>query len=73
MADEITDERVAATWSIELNCDCPKCGEYVDLLTAADFWDGRELDLGEHGTERADKLPVYCPECGHEFEVECAY
>lgn len=74
-ADRIpTEERVAATWTIELNCDCPKCGEYVDLLTHSDFWDGRkDLALGEHSTKRADRLPVACPECNHEFEVECVY
>lgn len=34
-------EKVAATWDIQLNCDCPKCGGYVNLLHAPDFWDGR--------------------------------
>lgn len=23
---------VTATWDITLNCDCPKCEEFVDLL-----------------------------------------
>ena len=63
-------EKVAAQWSVELVCDCPKCEEYVDLLTASDFWDGRRgFAVGEHGTPRADNLDVCCPECGHELSL----
>lgn len=70
----MSDERVAATWDIQLNCDCPKCGNYVDLLTAPDFWDGRsDFKIGEHDTKRADNLSVQCPECDHEFIVECVW
>lgn len=72
MADE-TAALVEASWSIELNCECPECREYVDLLSDAEFWDGRNLDIGEHDTPRADNLPVCCPECGHVFEVKCVY
>ena len=64
---------VDANWTVELNCDCPKCGEYVDLLTAPDFWDGRHLDIAEHGTKRSNALEVSCPKCGHDFEVSCVY
>lgn len=62
-----------ATWDISLDCECPKCGEYVDLLRAADFWDGRVLDIGEHDTDRSKGVEVLCPECGHEFEVDLEY
>jgi hypothetical protein len=64
---------VAAQWTVELNCDCPKCGEYVDLLEYPDFWDGRKLEIAEHDTERSRAVEVACPECDHVFEVECRY
>jgi len=70
---EPTTTPVYATWSISLDTDCPKCGKYVDLLQADDFWDGRHLELGEHGTERSKAVEVECPECHHEFEVTCEY
>jgi len=41
---------IMAAWTVELNYDCPGCGEHVDLLDATDFWDGRQLDAPEHGT-----------------------
>jgi transcription initiation factor IIE alpha subunit len=63
----------SARWAVELNCDCPKCGEYVNLLDAPDFWDGRTLDIPEHGTENSNNLEVVCPECGHEFKVCCQW
>ena len=64
---------VAATWTVELNCDCPACGEYVNLLDAPDFWDGRKLEIAEHGTDRSKNVAVVCPECGHEFRVDCQW
>lgn len=66
-------ERTTATWDISLDCECPACGEYVDLLTAPDFWDGRSLQIGEHGTDRSRGVDVVCPDCHHEFEVDCVY
>jgi Zn finger protein HypA/HybF involved in hydrogenase expression len=65
---------VIATWVVELNCDCPKCGEeYVDLLEQPDFWDGRSLDIAEHDTDRSNDLEVVCPKCGAEFLVDCEW
>lgn len=64
---------VTATWTVELHCNCPKCGEWVDLLEAPDFWDGRQLDVPEHGTERSKGVEVICPKCDHEFIVDCEY
>jgi len=61
---------VEAHWNIELNCDCPKCENYVDLLDCADFWDGRRLEVAEHDTERSKDVEVTCPVCGHEFLVD---
>ena len=64
---------VLATWTVELNCTCPACGEYVNLLDYADFWDGRHLDIAENGTVRSTNVDVMCPECDHEFMVDCEY
>ena len=64
---------VAAQWDIHLHADCPHCKEWVDLLDYADFWDGRDLEIAEHGTERSRAVEVVCPECGHDFEVDCEY
>ena len=62
-----------AGWTVELHCDCPACGEWVDLLDYPDFWDGRHLDIAEHGTARSKDVEVFCPECGHEFNVDLEY
>ena len=62
-----------ATWTVELNCECPECKQYVDLLDYTDFWDGRRLEIAEHGTDRSNDVDVICPECGHEFTVDCYY
>lgn len=62
-----------AGWSISLNCDCPKCEEYVDLLDDSDFWDGRGLEVAEHDTERSRDVEVVCPKCGYEFTVDLEY
>lgn len=64
---------VIAAWAVELNADCPACLKCVDLLSYADFWDGRALDIGEHGTQRSMNVDVVCPNCGAEFEVDCVY
>lgn len=64
---------VTAEWTIELNCDCQGCGLRVDLLDYADFWDARRLGVGEHNTERSTGMDVVCPECYHEFTVDCQY
>ena len=64
-----------ATWLIQLNCTCPKCGEYVDLMDASDFWDGREheIEIGEWGTEATNNFEVVCPDCDHIFNVELEF
>ena len=64
---------VKATWSISLDCECPGCKEQVNLLDYTDFWDGRHLEVPEHDTDRSTDVEVVCPECGHEFEVDCEY
>lgn len=67
------DADTNATWSISLTCECPACKEDVDLLDYPDFWDGRDLDLGEHGTARSKRVEVICPLCHHDFTVELDY
>jgi len=64
---------ITAQWCVELNCRCPKCEEYVNLLDTPDFWDGRKLDIPEHGTDNSDNVEVQCPKCYHEFEVCCEW
>lgn len=64
-------EKIFATWEIELNCICPSCNRYVDLLDAPDFWDGNNIVAGENNTPRSDNLHVICPKCDEEFVVEC--
>jgi hypothetical protein len=65
--------KTTAQWSISLNCDCPHCKEYVDLLDATDFWDGVEFEPGEHNTSKSRDVHVYCPKCGEEFIVDLEY
>jgi hypothetical protein len=62
-----------ATWTVELNCQCPGCSGDVNLLDDADFWHGRSLDVGESRTARSTCMQVVCPACGHEFAVDCEY
>ena len=64
---------IAASWTIELHADCPKCNAYVDLMKYPDFWDGRPLGVGEHDTDRSKDVDVVCPDCGHEFVVDLFY
>lgn len=70
----VRHQAVVATWSLELTCHCPACGEYVDLLHYPDFWDGRQdMQACEHGTPRTTGMEVDCPNCGAEFTVDCQY
>lgn len=64
---------IVATWSISLDCECPACGEHVDLTAYEDFWVDTHLYPGEHGTPRADNYEAVCPECDAEFTVKCEY
>ena len=65
--------RPTATWSVSLDCECPNCEQWVDLLTYPDFWDGRQLDPIEHSTKRSKGVEVACPECKYEFEANLEY
>ncbi len=73
-AEEQELPHTTADWTLELNCDCPHCKEYVNLLDFGDFWDQQSgLEACEHGTERTKKLEVHCPSCRQDFTVECQY
>lgn len=65
--------KTIAQWFVQLDCYCPYCKKYVDLLEYPDFWDGRDLDIPEHDTENSNNLEVGCPECGAEFDVKCEW
>lgn len=66
-------DNVVAYWEIELNTTCPSCDQDVNLLDDPDFWDGRNLEIGETMTDRSRNVNVFCPECQHEFTVELQY
>ena len=51
-------ERVMADWNVTLHCDCPHCGEFVDLLDYIDFWDGGGPGVCNNG----DDLEIPCTE-----------
>jgi phage FluMu protein Com len=74
-SDPVSIPVVTATWYLELNCHCPECKEFVDLLEADGFWDdrGTSLNVLEHGTPRTKAVEVVCPKCDHEFEVRTEY
>ena len=48
----------------------PDRGQVVDLLDDPDFWDGRKLDIAEHGTDRSRGVEVACPLCHNEWKVD---
>lgn len=58
---------VAASWSVSLNCDCPFCGEYVDLMLDSD-----QLETVQP-CEADKELEVFCPECGENFTIKTEY
>lgn len=65
---------IIATWRASLDCECPACHEDVDLMEAPDFWEGRKgLEIAEHNTPRSTNIGVTCPECGHDFTVNCEW
>ncbi len=66
-------KKIRAIWDIRLWSDCPLCKESIDLLDYADFWDGRTIEICEQDTEKTRGMEVVCPECSHEFEVDCEY
>ena len=71
---DTVDRNIDATWSVSLDCECPDCGQDVNLLDDPDFWDGRStLDVCEHGTLHSRDVEVSCPKCRWEFRVDLVY
>ena len=54
-------KKVDAEWSLSLDCTCPHCGEYVDLVGLDDIWEA--IDPCEHNTPRSRGAQLRCPEC----------
>lgn len=69
------EKPTTATWTLSLTCECPHCKEWVDLLDYPDFWDAHSgsLDVCEHGTKRSNGVEVTCPQCNHDFKINCEY
>ena len=66
--------KITATWVVSLDCTCPNCEEWIDVMDSDGFWDRHsELDIAEHGTPRTIDMEVECPECHHEFKVDLEY
>ena len=63
---------VKAVWSLSLDCECPKCEKYFDILDEDDFW-GRGIAVAEHDTKRSKGIEVQCEHCEHEFTVDLVY
>jgi len=68
-----------ATWDMGLNCNCPKCKEYVNLLptgedddTLENFWYQLSTNITQILNNSKNVL-VICPECEHVFTVDCEY
>ena len=61
--NELQTKVTTATWYVSLDCDCPHCQQYVDLL---EFWpEHPELNLC-----CKSQIDVVCPKCGKEFDVK---
>ena len=64
-------KKSSAVWTISLDCVCPCCHTFVDLLNHPDFWaDRAKLALGETGTPATKNMQVICPECKDPFTVD---
>lgn len=62
-----------AVWWVELNTECPGCGETVDLTENHDWLREASFQIAEHGTDKTRDVEVSCPKCGHEFAVDLEY
>ena len=62
-----------ATWTLELNCECPSCGENVDLMDGDDFWENNPIEICEWGTKKSKDVEAYCADCDFSFAVDLQY
>lgn len=61
-------KKTNASWRVQLNCHCPNCDYYIDILSEC-FYEGE--DLPEVGTSREDHNIEYeCPNCKEAFIIE---
>ena len=74
-------KRAWATMSIEIKCDCPHCGEWIDIEPSnegiaedAVWYDalgGNQFGYDYSNDEKLDyPYDRECPECGKTFVVE---
>lgn len=61
-------EKPEASWTIQLNVDCPHCDEYIDLMDMDNFW-----EYGISPLESVDSKDVICPECEKSFNCSIVY
>lgn len=67
-------KKINATWDISLNCNCPECDKYVDLVDLPDFWNFHDcINAGESGTRFSRDVGVICPECNAYFKADFLY
>ena len=75
-------ENIKAVWRTSLDCKCPGCKDYVDLMEYADYRQGRkrleksdflEGDSDLQIAQPVIGLEVNCPKCGHEFMVDTTW
>lgn len=65
-----TLKKVAVSWNIRVDCECPHCEHYFDLLSVdGDFWE--QLSGIEAGEAKFDMDCEWeCPKCGKEFIID---
>jgi len=68
-----TPPKTTAQWSLSLDCDCPHCKEFVNLLDTPDFWRDAEFEPCEYNTHKTRDVRVICPACNEEFVVDLEY
>jgi len=73
MSEDKKIVKLEATWSLSLDCECPKCGEDIDLMDDDNFWENNNIQACEWGTKKSRDVDAYCEKCEHEFKVDLVY
>jgi endogenous inhibitor of DNA gyrase (YacG/DUF329 family) len=60
-------KKTTAQTTLEINTDCPHCGEFIDITDQAK--DQLDDDLRAHDID----CEITCPDCGKTFEVTEIY
>jgi hypothetical protein len=66
-------KKTIATWYLSLNCDCPHCDEYIDILDDEQFLLDNRIVPCENGTNNSRNIEVVCSVCFKEFLVDLEY